>query len=162
MKNKIIQLIENGVKIIGAFGLIAIMLAVSISVAGRHLGIPVPGSVEIAELLIILVAASSYIYTSINNKHASASFFVDHVSIEVRKYLARLQTLFAIILGAGLSVGNFWLIVDVWSLDEASFLLGIPIVPFRIVWFGSTFLVTVYLLLNLFSSKIDVSGDIEF
>lgn len=162
MNSKLSQIIKSFVKNIGACALVAIMLTVSISVAGRHLGIPVPGSIEIAELLIVVVASASFIYATLKNKHASANFFVEHVSIQTRRYLVRLQSVFSTILGIALCIGNFWLIIDVWYLHEVSFLLEIPIVPFRIIWLCATFIVTVRLFLHLISPNTEVSGDIEF
>jgi TRAP-type C4-dicarboxylate transport system permease small subunit len=156
MMEKIIRLVEAVARNIGAFSLLAVMLLVSLSVAGRHLSIPLPGSIEIAEVLIALIASASFIFATFQDKHAIARLLIDHVSMKTQALLEKLATFFSIVICLSISYGSMWLIIDVWDLFEETPLLLIPIVPFRIIWFAATFLGSLYLLrvlLHLLTGK---------
>lgn len=153
---KIIKWIEIIARNLGAIGLLAVMLLVSLSVVGRHLSIPVPGSIEIAEMLIAVIASASFIFATFQNKHAIARLLIDHVSARTHDILEKLATFFSIVLCFTLSYGSMWLIIDVWNLFEETPLLLIPIVPFRIFWFAATFIAGLFLLrmlINMFLGK---------
>ncbi|MGQ9427367.1 TRAP transporter small permease [Gilvimarinus sp. F26214L] len=123
---------------IGALALFAALLVISVSVLGRHLNLPLPGSVEVVELLFVLVAASAMLYATVERSHAAARLILDRLPPGPRAVVEKLGILFGIVLWVAITVGNLWLLYDVWTLHEASPLLGIPIVPFRMIFTGAT------------------------
>ena len=117
----------------GASALIGTNVIVVLSVIGRHIAIPLPGSVEIVEMLIVVVASTSILYATVIYSHASAKLLIDRVG----GFTKQLVESAGLVLGAtfclALTIGNGWLLYDYWSQYEVSPLLSIPIKPFRIL-----------------------------
>ncbi|GAB1256387.1 hypothetical protein NBRC116494_08890 [Aurantivibrio plasticivorans] len=140
----------TAIKLAGAITLALTMLLVSASAIGRHFGLPLPGTVEIVEALILVTAAAGILSTTIERAHASAKLITELLPPSTRRFVEVLGLILGIIFCAGLVIGNTWLIYDVWGLQEASHLLGIPIVPLRILFVAALTCTGFMLALHLF------------
>lgn len=118
----------------GAVGLLGAMATDAVSVLGRHLGRPFVGSIEIVQACVVLSASSALVGATLAGGHAAVHVLTERLPAGLSDILARIGSLIGAALFAALAVGGGWLIVDVWSLDERGDLLGLPIVPLRIVW----------------------------
>lgn len=104
------------------------------SVAGRHLGRPLIGAIEIVQVLVVIAASISLLAATLARTHAAVHVLTERAPMPVQRALAR----FGAWLGAAfflmLFAGSTWLVADVWGADERSELLGVPLVPLRILW----------------------------
>lgn len=141
------------VRVIGIFALVGSLLVISLSVVGRHLNIPLPGSLEIVELLFVLVAACAMFYATVERAHAAARLFLDRLPSRQRHLVERSGLLFGALMWLSITIGNLWLLAGVWSLHEETPLLGIPVVPFRIALTTSTAAITLVLIWQFFHFK---------
>lgn len=133
------------VRAAGAGALSLTMILVAASALGRRFGVPLPGTVEIVEVLVLVAAAAGIVVATLERAHASARLIVDHLPPAYRRMVEVVGIVLGIVFCVAMAVGNSWLLHDVWGLHEASHLLGIPIVPFRIL-FVITLIVTALLL----------------
>jgi TRAP-type C4-dicarboxylate transport system permease small subunit len=154
-KNSILATAEKIALIAGCCALLATTVIMVLSVIGRHTQIPLPGSVEIIEVLIVIVASTSLLVATVQNTHASAKLFIDRLSPTLRHVVEKCGYLFGACFSLALLVGNVWLILDYWPVTEASHLLSIPIIPFRVLLSTILFIITLLLLRRLFSSETD-------
>ncbi len=138
---------------LGSFALLATTLLVVISVLGRHLQIPLPGSVEMVEALIVLVASSSLLLATFDKAHAAARLFVEKMSPVTQQAVEKFGLLMGAIFIVALLIGSVWLIIEYWYAHEATHLLGIPIAPLRWLFCASLLLITILLLVRLLSSS---------
>jgi len=127
----------------GSLALAGAMGTDFLSVAGRHLGHPLPGAIEVVQACIVVAVSSALIGATLAGAHAAVHVFTERMPETPRAMLARLANLLGALLFAALSVGGGWLLSDTWATDERSDLLGLPIAPLRIVWLGATAFVAV-------------------
>jgi len=137
------------IRFLGACALLGTMLLIAISVLGRHLNIPVPGSVEIVEMLILVVAATGILFATTEKSHASAKIFIDRLSPKAKQITEKFGIVLGICICAVICLSNCWLLIDVWHAHEASHLLGLPIVPFRLFFIFTMATTTIVLFWQL-------------
>lgn len=138
---------------IGAVGLLGAMATDVVSVAGRHLGVPLVGSIEVVQALVVLSASGALVGSTLAGAHAAVHVLTEHLPDGPRGALARFGSLLGAALFAALAGGGGWLIADVWALDERGELLGVPIVPLRFIWLASCTLTAVLFLAEAFGRR---------
>ncbi len=143
----------------GSLALVGTMIIVVLSVIGRHIRIPLPGSVEIVELLIVIVATTSILYATLVGSHASARLFIDRLTPRLKAVIQNLGFLLGALFLLALVGGNIWLVIDYWSVHEASHLLEIPIIPFRLLFISAISLAAFVLLKRIFSKSVNNKQD---
>jgi TRAP-type C4-dicarboxylate transport system permease small subunit len=105
-----------------------------ISVIGRHIGHPFLGSIEIVQLCVVVAASTSLLAATLGRVHATVHVLVERLPFAARRQVARIGSLLGFVLFAIFFVGSAWVVTDVAGGDERSDLLGLPILPFRILW----------------------------
>lgn len=105
-----------------------------VSVLGRHLGRPLLGSIEIVQLCVVIAASTSLLAATLGRAHATVHVLVERLPPGQRRFAARMGALVGSLLFFALFAGSVWVLTDVWAGDERSDLLGLPILPFRILW----------------------------
>ncbi|MGH1470322.1 MAG: TRAP transporter small permease [Cellvibrionaceae bacterium] len=148
-KSPFIIIIES----LGAIALVGMIILITISVIGRHLNIPVPGSVEIVEILIVIVASTGILFATIQRSHASAKLFVEHLPARIAHFIERIGLLVGLLIMLTITAGSIWLLIDVWNLHETSHLLEIPIVPFRIFFTACAFGTSLVLFYQMIATR---------
>jgi len=124
----------GAIRMLGALALFAALLVISISVIGRHVNMLLPGAVEIAEMLFVVVAACAMLFATVDRAHAATRLILDRLPARPRDIVMRAGLAFGALLCLAITAGNIWMLYDVWGLHEVSPLLEVPIVPFRIVF----------------------------
>jgi TRAP-type transport system small permease protein len=119
---------------LGALGLLGAMLIDSGAVAGRHLGVPVLGSIELVEACVVLMASASLVGTTLGHGHASVHILTQQLSAAGRTRLHRVSDLLSAIFFGVLALGSLVVARDLWGGDERTELLGIPLLPLRALW----------------------------
>ncbi len=147
---------------LGCTALVTTTALIVLSVLGRHTQIPLPGSVEMVEVLIVVIGSTSLLVATYDNTHASAKLFINRMSPTVRIVVEKIGISMAAIFTASLLVGTVWIIADYWATHEVTPLLGIPVIPFRLLFALSLVLITLLSLIRLISkSKNTITTDSE-
>jgi TRAP-type transport system small permease protein len=119
---------------LGAFGLLGAMLIDSSAVLGRHLGMPVLGSIELVEACVVLMASASLVGTTLGSGHASVHILTEQLSAAGRARLQRVSDLLSALFFGVLALGSLVIARDLWGGDERTELLGLPLSPLRALW----------------------------
>lgn len=118
---------------VGAAGLLFAIGADALAVLGRHLGIPLLGSIELMQAAILLASSAAIVMATLANKHAVVHLLVDRLRPRRRKAMERVHALLGAAFFAALAVGSIWIAFDLRNGHEQSELLRIPYAPLRIV-----------------------------
>jgi TRAP-type C4-dicarboxylate transport system permease small subunit len=113
----------------------ALLVAVGVdalAMIGRQIEVPLLGSIEIVEAVIVFAAGGGLIIATIDGAHARVNLLLERVPGFWRTGLRRLHALAAVLLFAALLAGTVWIALDLWSGHEESELLRIPYRPLRI------------------------------
>ena len=134
-----------GVVASGAF-LVAIMVAIVLDIILRLARIPVIGSYEITQLLIVVTVAFALPYTALKKGHVVVDLLVSRLR-ERSLLISSTITIFLSLVIWGLVVwASIGVLEEKWT-REASFTLQIPYLPFRFAWvIGLTLFCLIYLL----------------
>ena len=144
----------------GSVALVAQMLVVSISTLARHLGIALPGSIEIAQIIIAIIASTALLTATAFGVHAAVHLILDRIGNDLAAWINRLTCLLGGIFWSLLVIGGVWIILDVWRGHEETILLGIPLVPIRGIWLVACLVITGRLFNNvLFKQRTETSND---
>ena len=87
---------------VGAAGLLAIMSIESVAVLGRHLGIPLLGSIEMVQAAIVPAACAAMVIASLLGGHATVHLLTERLAKRPRAWLFRLSALLACVFFAAL------------------------------------------------------------
>ncbi len=118
--------------ILGGGALLFAMAVDAIAVAGRHLGWPLLGSIELVQASVLVSAAMAMIVATIGRTHAVVHLLVDRASPRRRGQMLRVNGLLSALLFAAFLAGSAWLCWEMWSHHEQSDVLRIPFRPLRI------------------------------
>jgi TRAP-type C4-dicarboxylate transport system permease small subunit len=118
---------------IGAGGLLIAMTVEAIAVAGRQIGVPLLGALEIIQTAILLAASAAMLSATLADAHATVRLLVERLSPAAQNWLHRGALLVASLLFGCLAVAAGWLTIDAWSEFEHSELLRIPYRPLRLI-----------------------------
>jgi TRAP-type transport system small permease protein len=118
---------------LGAGGLLVAMSIEAIAVAGRQLGIPLLGALEIIQTAILLTASAAMLSATLADAHASVRLVVERLSPSTQHLLHRFALLVAAAFFACLAIAAGWLTIDAWNEFEHSELLHIPYRPLRVI-----------------------------
>lgn len=118
--------------ILGGGALLFAMAVDAIAVAGRHLGLPLLGSIELVQASVLVSAAMAMIVATISRTHAVVHLVVDRVTSQRRRQMLSANALLSAVLFIALLTGSGWLCWEMWFHHEQSDVLRIPFRPLRI------------------------------
>ncbi len=119
---------------VGSIALLVAMAADAIAVAGRHLKIPLLGSIEIVQACVVLAASAATIGTTLAGGHMIVTLVTERLMPEPAARLRRLADGVAALFFAAVAAGSIWMAVELWGEHEISETLGIPFRWLRVVW----------------------------
>lgn len=126
-------LMSAAIYFVGAAALLAAMLVDAAAVAGRHLGIPLLGSLELVQALILVASSSAVVCATLADKHAAVHLLLNRVPVSVRHWMKRINSLLCVVFLLLLACGTGWIASDLWGAHEQSELLHVPYAPLRIL-----------------------------
>ena len=132
------------------------MASDALAVAGRHVGRPFLGSIELVQAAIVVAASAAMVGATLNDGHAKVHILMERLSPPVRRRFQAVADLVSGVFFAALAVGSIWLVVDLWRGGEETELLGIPLKPLRLAWCASAILAAA-----LFAARAVRPGDRE-
>jgi TRAP-type C4-dicarboxylate transport system permease small subunit len=119
---------------VGSLALLVAMSADAVAVAGRHLTMPLLGSIEIVQACVVLAASAATIGTTLAGRHMVVTLVTERLSIGRAARLRRLADATSAVFFAALAAGSVWIAIELWDGHEISETLGIPIRWLRLVW----------------------------
>jgi TRAP-type transport system small permease protein len=125
--------VQRGLFYVGAAGLLFAIGADAVAVLGRHLGIPLLGSIELMQAAILLASSAAIVLATVANKHAVVHLLIDRLPPRRRAVMERVHALLSAVFFAALAAGSLWIAYDLRDGHEQSELLRIPYAPLRIV-----------------------------
>jgi TRAP-type C4-dicarboxylate transport system permease small subunit len=131
------QLLTRTSFVLGAVGLLGAMLIDAGAVLGRHIGVPLLGSIELVESCVVLMASASLVGTTLGHGHASVHILTEQLSAVGRVRMRRVSDLLSAVFFAALAIGSIMVARDLWGGDERTELLGLPLAPLRMLWCAS-------------------------
>jgi TRAP-type transport system small permease protein len=131
-----------------AYFVIAVMMTfVFYDVIARALGHPTPGSNDVVQLLTIVAVAFAMGYTQILKRHPSISFIAEKLSSRPRAILSAVISLLGLIPFILLAWNSLVFARRMWTTNEGTMTLAIPIYPFiYCIAFGSILLCLVLIM----------------
>ena len=137
----------------GAAGLLAAMGLDAAAVVGRHIGLPLLGSIELIRAAVVIAASSALVGVTLGESHATIHLLTERLPPGVRAALARATSLVCAAFFAWLAAGSIWVTAELWDGAEASEVLELPYKPLRLFWCASVLLVLVLFLRAAFDRK---------
>lgn len=128
---------RHTIVLIGAASLILAMLADGLSVLGRHTGFAVTGSLEIVQICIVVISASSMLLATADRTHAAVHMLGQRLTPDAHRKMQRFAALVAAIVLAVLIVGSLKVSADLWHTAERTEVLGMPLRGFRLLQAGA-------------------------
>lgn len=117
---------------IGSLALLAAMAVDAIAVLGRHIGMPLWGSIELVQAAILIASSTAILSATLAKKHAKVRILVDRLKGRSLIRLQRIQAAFCVLFFCLLAAGSIWIFLDLRGGYEESELLHIPYAPLRI------------------------------
>lgn len=132
----------------GSVALLAGMASDFIGVISRHLHLPFIGAIEIIQACVLTAVAASMIAATLTRSHAAVHLLTERLSALWRGRFARVSDLLGFLIFAAFAAGSAWIVGDTWDWRERTDLLGVPILPLRLLWTASLLVVCVLFLLR--------------
>lgn len=123
--------------VMGSLGLAGALVTDSVAVAGRHLQIPLLGSVELVQAFVVIAASAAMLAATLSGDHASVRVLTERMSETWRGRFDRIAAMAGALLFAALAVGSAWIMWDLRDGAEETELLRIPLVWLRAFWLVS-------------------------
>jgi TRAP-type C4-dicarboxylate transport system permease small subunit len=117
-------------------GATALLFAVStdaIAVLGRHLGLPLLGSIELVQAAMLVASSAAIVSATLAEKHAVVHLLIDRLSPGAQARMQRMHAALCAIFFILLAVGSIWIAHDLRGSHEQSEVLKIPYAPLRVI-----------------------------
>lgn len=120
---------NNGTKVVVWAGGIALLAATAIdtvAVIGRHVGLPLTGSIELMQAMVLISGSLGLVIATIEQSHVRVRILVDRMSAARRRVADRASDALTFLFCLALLAGSVWISIDLWHAQEQSELLGVP------------------------------------
>jgi TRAP-type C4-dicarboxylate transport system permease small subunit len=118
---------------VGGAAMLAATSIDTLSVMGRHLGLPVHGSIELIQFAVLVSGSLSLLAATMAGNHARVHFILDRLPSAGRDVAQRICHLASAMFVACLLAGSMWIATDLWHAHEQSELLGLPWAAMRAI-----------------------------
>lgn len=135
----------------GAVGLLGAMATDGVAVIGRHIGVPLTGSIELVQAFIVLGASSAIAYASLGAAHAAVDLVFHRLPMSAQRLATGLAALLGFLFLAALVTGSGWILWEYWNAAERTELLGIEVKWLRLFWMLCAIIAAFALLSPLYS-----------
>jgi TRAP-type C4-dicarboxylate transport system permease small subunit len=118
---------------LGAAGLLFAMAADAIAVLGRHIAMPLSGSIEMVQAAMLVASSAAIVTATLAERHAVVHLLIDRLPPGARAAMQRVHSALCAIFFVALAAGSIWIALDLRGGHEQSEVLKIPYAPLRIV-----------------------------
>jgi TRAP-type C4-dicarboxylate transport system permease small subunit len=126
---------------LGGAALLFAMAADAIAVLGRHIRIPLLGSIELVQAAMLAASSAAIVSATLAEKHAVVHLLIDRVPPRARSAMQRVHSALCAIFFLALTAGSIWIAFDLRGSYEQSEVLNLPVAPLRIVSIAAVFAV---------------------
>ena len=117
----------------GGLPMLAAVAVEVLAVLGRAGPWPLPGSIEVVQVLILLSGMTAMVVATLNGSHARVRLLLDRLTDLRAGALTRLNYGLAALFFLLLFLGSAWLLFDLWGSQEESEIWRLPYRPLRIL-----------------------------
>lgn len=117
---------------VGGIALLLAMGVDALAVAGRHLGLPLLGSIELVQACVTVSGATALVLATLARAHARVHLLVDRLPPRWQGLLDWLGDGLSVLFFLSLAVASGWIALELWGGHEQSELLGIGYRPLRL------------------------------
>jgi TRAP-type C4-dicarboxylate transport system permease small subunit len=121
---------------VGSVGVVATMLIDVVAVVGRHAGLPLTGSIEMAQAAVVMMASCSIAFATLERAHVAVDLLHSRMGAKTQIVVLRIAALLGFVFMSALVVSSVWVAVELWDGAERTELLEIPLQPLRLLWIG--------------------------
>ena len=118
--------LRRAVILTGGMALLAATGIDAVAVAGRHLGLPVRGSIELVQVAVLVAGALALLVATLERAHARVHLLADRMGTRAKDRLERASALLGALFFAALLAGAAWIMADLWGGHEVSEVIGVP------------------------------------
>jgi TRAP-type C4-dicarboxylate transport system permease small subunit len=111
---------------IGGIAMLAATATDCVAVVGRHVGLPLRGSIELMQALVLIIGAASVAVATLVSYHARVRLLIDRIAPAARTVADRFSDAATALFFAALLAGSVWLAIDLWNGHEVSETAGVP------------------------------------
>jgi TRAP-type C4-dicarboxylate transport system permease small subunit len=154
----IIQRIGKAGAAIGAVTLLAVMLLIVSNIVYRFFGGVIAGTYELIGPLVVVTAVFALVYTALTQSHIVIKILTSRFPRRIQAIVQSIIGLIGLGLWALIAWGSIGLMIQKAANGEATYLLHVPILPFRIMWELGLILFCLVLLVDLIKSLSGVTG----
>ena len=161
---KLARWIGAALLVMGSIGLVGAMLGDGVAVIGRHLGIPLHGSIELVQAFITVSASAAIAYASMHAVHAAVDLVFNYLPSWAQGLAHRLVAVLGFVFVGALIAGSVWIALEYWDQGERTEVLGISLKWLRLFWIGCAVIAAVAILAPVFGrgarkTETDVSSE---
>jgi TRAP-type C4-dicarboxylate transport system permease small subunit len=120
--------------VIAGGGAMLIAVAVElVAVVGRLLALPLPGSIELVQVVVTVSGAAGLVVATLHGSHAHVRLLLERLPAPRMQQVLRVNRLLAALFFLLLAAGSVWLTLDLWSGFEETEVWRFPYRPLRIL-----------------------------
>jgi TRAP-type C4-dicarboxylate transport system permease small subunit len=142
------QRLSTLLTLIGGGALFGAMLVDTIAVIGRHIGIPLLGSIELVQVLIAVAGALSLLAATAGRMHASVRILSSRLRGRTATVVHHFNAVVSALFFIALTAGSLWTCIELWHGQEESELWHLPYRPLRLLITFAMLATTVVFLRN--------------
>jgi TRAP-type C4-dicarboxylate transport system permease small subunit len=150
--NAVLRRLERVAFLVGSAGLLIAMGADALAVLGRHLGVPLLGSIEIVQASVVLVASAAMIAATLRGSHARVHLLLSRLNEAQRCAFERIADAASALVFMIFACGSIWIAAELWQGHELTDLLHIPLRWLRVFWIAISLLIVALLLARIVRS----------
>jgi TRAP-type C4-dicarboxylate transport system permease small subunit len=110
---------------VGGLALLAATLIDTLAVIGRHIGMPLTGSIELMQAAILVSGSLGLVIATGEQMHARVRLVIDRLGERWRSGADIASDVLTLVFFLAMLTGSAWLAADLWAGHEQSELLGV-------------------------------------
>jgi len=142
----------------GAAFLVAIMLMICANVIFRIFGGVIPGTYELVEIMVVIVAGFALSDTEIHHRQTNVDMVTIHLPKKIRLWLENVCNLISWVYWVVIGWASAGITIDKAAKGEATELLKISVIPFRVVWVVGLILICLVIIYNTSKNCKELGG----
>jgi TRAP-type C4-dicarboxylate transport system permease small subunit len=132
----------------GAVFLIAIMFVICANVIFRIFGRVIPGTYELVEIMVVVVAGFALSDTEIHHRQTTVDMVTTRLPRRIKLWLENVCHGIGLVYWAVIAWASVGITLDKAAKGETTDLLKISVIPFRVIWVIGLILICVVILYN--------------
>lgn len=136
----------------GAVFLIAIMFFICANVVSRIFGAVIPGTYELVEIMVVIVAGFALSDTEIHHRQTNVDMVTIHLPKKIKLWIENACNLISLVYWAIIAWASIGITLDKAFKGEETDLLKISVIPFRVIWVIGLILICFVIIYNSYKN----------